>query len=304
VRNWKIIAWNGVRFAVPGDWEPARIGRRHLLLESEPGPVMEIKWSAVRGRFSARGQLRALSRQVKRKGAVFQATALPAKWRPHVSGFEVEGFQWEAGAQRAVGVLLYCPDCRTASLVQFLESAGTQRTAGDAVRVLASFRDHRGDGRLAWALYDITALLPREFALERCRFEAGRFVLDFRGHHRRLTLYRWAPAEVLLENRTLADFAQTIAGEMKVGFQPLTVAGHPAIEGRDPLPAGMGGRIGMRLGMSWFRRLRVWRVAERNRILGVRLEGRRPIDDSEMQRVSGGYGLAEEKALGGDADPA
>jgi hypothetical protein len=304
VRDWKTIAWNGVHFAVPADWEPARIGRRHLVLESDPGPVMEIKWSAVRGRFSARRQLRALSRQVKRQGAAFQATAVPEKWRPYVSGFEAEGFQWEAGAQRAVGVLLYCPECRTASLMQFLESAGAHRSARDAVRVLASFRDHRGDGRLAWALYDITALLPREFALERCRFEAGRFVLDFRGHHRQLTLYRWAPAEVLLENRTLADFAQTIAGKAKVGFQPLTAAGHPAVEVRDPLPAGMGGRIGMRLGMSRFRRLRVWRVAERNRILGVRLEGRRPIDDAEMQRVSGGYGLAEEKALDGDADPA
>jgi hypothetical protein len=56
--------------------------------------------------------------------------------------------------------------------------------------------------------------------------------------------------------------------------------------------------------MSRFRRLRVWRVAGRNRILGVRLEGRRPIDDPDMQRVSDGYGLAEEKALGADTDPA
>jgi hypothetical protein len=59
----------------------------------------------------------------------------------------------------------------------------------------------------------------------------------------------------------------------------------------------------MRLGMSWFRRMRLWRVAERNRILGVRLEGRRPIDDADMDDVSSGYGLAGEKALGTDADP-
>jgi hypothetical protein len=47
----------------------------------------------------------------------------------------------------------------------------------------------------------------------------------------------------------------------------------------------------------------MWRVTERNRILGVRLEGRRPVADPEMRLVCDGYGMADEKPPGSDADP-
>jgi hypothetical protein len=301
--EWKAIAWNGVRFEVPGNWEPARVGRRHLLLEAEPGPVMEIKWAQAKGRFSGRRRLRALAGQVARKGATFRKTSLSKNWRAVAERFEAEGFQWDAGVERAQGVLLYCPVCRTVSLIQFLERPKGGIISREAARVLASFRDHRSDDRVAWALYDIAALLPRHFVLERHRFEAGRFVLEFKGRGRRLTLYRWAPAEVLLQDRSLADFAGTIAGEANLAFRPVASAAHPAVEGGDMPPSGRRGNWRMRLGMAWFRRLRLWHVPARNRILGVRLEGRRPIEQSEMQTVSEGYGMAGEKPFGLDADP-
>lgn len=302
-RNWKTIAWNGVRFAVPDDWDPARIGRRHLLLESEPGPVMEIKWAAVKGRFSGRRQLRKVYRHVGRNGGVFQETALSEKWRAAAPGFEVQGFLWDAGSERAEGVLLYCPSCHTASMIQFLERPGASVIAPHAAQVLASFRDHRSDGRVAWALYDMVAFLPDHFVLARHQFQTGRFVLEFNGRGRRLTLYRWAPAEVLLQNRNLADFAQAVAGGQSLSFRPSTTRGHPAVDGGDALPVGPGGRLQARLGMARFRRLRLWHVAGLNRILGVRLEARRPIEDPEIQAVSDGYGMADERPLGTSAEP-
>jgi hypothetical protein len=295
--GWKTIAWNGVRFEVPGDWEPARVGRRHLLLAAEPGPAMEIKWAAVKGRFSGPRQLRALGGRVGRQGAVFRETALPEPWRAAVTGFDARGFQWDAGSERARGALLYCPVCRTASLIQFLERPAAEIALGLAARILASFRDHRSDDRVAWALYDTVALLPRRFVLERQRFEAGRFVVGFKGPARRLTLYRWAPADMLLQGRGLADFARAAAGDAAtpLTFRPSANGAHDAVEAADPPPAGPAGRLRLRLGMAWFRRLHLWHVVARNRILGVRLEGRRPIDASEMQTVSAGYGMADEE---------
>jgi len=222
---------------------------------------------------------------------MFRETALAAQWRPCVAGFDSTGFQWDAGAERAAGILLYCPICRTASMIQFLERPGADIAI--AARVLASFRDHRSDGRIAWALYDVAANLPDRFILDRCRFEAGRFVLEFKGPGRRLTLYRWAPADVLLQNQGLAEFAQTAAGGNGLVFRSSTVDGHPAVDGTDPMPAGCAGRWRARLGLARFRRLRLWRMAGRNRILGVRLESLRPIEDPEMQVVSDTYGMAD-----------
>jgi hypothetical protein len=295
--GWKTIAWNGVHFEIPGDWEPARVGRRHLLLAAEPGPAMEIKWAAVKGRFSGPRQLRALGGRVGRQGVVFRETAMPEPWRAATRGFDARGFQWDAGSERARGSLLYCPVCRTASLIQFLERPAAEIALGDAARILASFRDHRSDDRVAWALYDTVALLPRRFALERHRFEAGRFVVGFKGPGRRLTIYRWAPADMLLQGLSLADFARAAAGDAAapLTFRPTANGAHAAVEAADPPPAGPVGRLRLRLGMAWFRRLHLWHVAARNRILGVRLEGRRPIDGSEMQTVSAGYGMADEE---------
>jgi hypothetical protein len=299
VKKWKTIAWSGVRFAVPDDWDPARIGRRHLLLASELGPVMEIKWAAVKGRFSGRRQLREVARHVGRSGGVFQETAVSEKWRKAAAGFDAQGFQWDSGCERAQGILLYCPTCRTASMIQFLERSGASVIPPPAARVLTSFRDHRRDGRVAWALYDMAACLPDHFVLARYQFEAGRFVLEFNGRGRRLSLYRWAPAEALLQNRNLADFAQAVAGGQSLFFRPAATRGHSAVDGGD----GPRGRWQARLGLASFRRLRLWHVAGRNRIFGVRLEGRRPIEDQEMQAVSDGYGMAEERPAGIAAEP-
>jgi hypothetical protein len=234
---------------------------------------------------------------------VFQPAALPETWRVPVAGFEALGFRWDAGNERAAGVLLYCRACHTASMIQFLERPGAGRSDATAVRILTSFRDHRSDGRIAWTLYDIAARLPDHFLLGRHRFETGRFVLEFNGRGRRLTLYRWAPAEVLLHHRSLSDFALMVAGGKGLSFRSSTTRGHPGVDGADLLPAGTGGRLRMRLGMAWFRRLRLWRDTAHNRILGVRLEGRRPIEDAEMLAVSDGYGMADERPLGTAADP-
>lgn len=265
---------------------------------------MEVKWAAVRGRFSGNHHLRKLARQVGRNGGVFRETALPAQWRTSTAGFEAEGFQWDAGAERGAGVLLHCPTCRTASMIQFLERPGADPIPPIAARVLASFRDHRRDGRIAWALYDVAANLPERFVFDRCRFEAGRFVLEFNGPGQRLILYRWAPAEVLLQDRDLTDFARTDAGGHGMVFRAPAADGHPVVDGADPMPVGGGGRWRARLGWGHFRRLRLWTVAGRNRILGVRLESRRPIEDPEMQALSDAYGMADERPCGtADADP-
>ena len=51
--SWKKLAWNGIHFNTPDQWEVAQIGTRHLILEDETGPVMEIKWGLVKGTFSS-----------------------------------------------------------------------------------------------------------------------------------------------------------------------------------------------------------------------------------------------------------
>ena len=292
--DWKLLAWDGVRFAVPVDWVPARIGSRHIMLESETGPVMEIKWGPVRGRFSFRRHLRRIARQVGRQAGIFQERPLSAEWRRALGSVEASGFGWSGKGQGAIGALVFCSVCRTASLFQFFHCNGAAQIEERAAGVLASYRDHRDDGRTLWALYDISAILPDHFRRERHCFEAGRFVLEFRARRCRLTLYRWAPAAVLLKDRDLKAFAEAAAGGMGIEFRPLDVAGYAGVEGVDPWPTGTAGRFRAMMRMAWFRGVRVWHVERRNRILGIRLEARQPIGSDELRAVCNGYGMDDE----------
>jgi len=300
--NGKEIAWNGIRFVVPTAWEPGRIGPRHLVIESDAGPAMEIKWGPVKGRFSRRAHLRRLSKLTLARGAALREWVLPQDWKLALTRFECTGFAWEAGSEAAVGAILHCPACRTASVVQFFQPNGRSGAAGQAVAVLASLRDHRDDGRVAWAIYDIRALLPSGFALVRHRFEAGRFFLEFRANRRTIGLFRWAPAAVLLRDRDLSRFAETVAGLDGMEFRAAAVAGEPAVEGRERTD-GCARRLAASLGLRPVRAARIWHVPARNRILGIVVEGRFAIDPAVMETVQGGYGLAEENRPPGAHQP-
>ena len=300
----KEIAWNGIRFVVPAAWEPGRIGPRHLVIESESGPAMEIKWGPVKGRFSRRAHIRRLSKLTLARGATLREWAPLQDWKQALTRFECAGFAWEAGGEAAVGAILHCPACRTASVIQFFQPPGRSGAAGQAVAVLASLRDHRDDGRVAWAVYDIFALLPNGFALVRHRFEAGRFFLEFRDRRRSISLFRWAPAAVLLRDRDLSRFAATAAGFDGMEFQATAVAvdDQPEVEGRERT-AGVARRLASSLGLGLVRTARIWHVPTRNRILGIVVEGRFAIDPAVMETVRGGYGLAEENRPSGTHYP-
>jgi hypothetical protein len=301
--GWKSVAWGGVQFAVPQNWEPGRIGARHLLFESDTGPAMEIKWGPSGRRFSSRRYLRRLARQVGRAGATFRERALPVAEGRFQRPFEGLGFEWQGKEGGALGALLFCPVCRTVSLVQFFRRGPAAEGDQPAARVIDSFQDHRSDGRCAWALYDIRAVVPVHFRLVGHRFDAGRFVLKFSGRRRGLTLYRWAPAGVLLKDRDLAAFAAASAGGAGMDLRPRAGAGRSEVQGVDPCPVGLVDRLRAMLRRPRFRGIRVWCVEGRNRILGVRLEAPQPVTAAELSELCRAYGMDDETENQTGLDP-
>jgi hypothetical protein len=285
--DWREIAWNGIRFETPAEWLPARIGRRHLLLEDSQGPAMEIRWEPVRGRFSHAAQLKRMNAGGRRSKVQVAAADLSAAWAAALKPFEASGFSWEGGSLTGRGAILYCPACRQASLLQFFQREPATRQT-DAARVLASFRDHPSGNWGRWALFDLRAQIPLDFQLQRHGFVAGRFELGFKTGGLRLWLYRWAPAATLLEKADLADFAQ-----QRIGFPggaPVRSrwAGGACVEWSDIPSSGKWwwARVKAKYPCRW---LRLWHLEEKNRILGVRCEGSRPADPDLVDRVCSTY---------------
>jgi hypothetical protein len=289
---WKTLAWNGITLRVPCGWDPARVGARHLLLESPGGPAMEIKWGPVRGRFSHRVHLKRIGRQLPggKAGAACE-WPLPDDWKPALARFDSLGFRWRGAGICAEGAILHCPACRTATLVQFFQPPGAgaaPAAAAPAAGILASLRDHRQDDRVDFAVFDLRLQVPGRYALRGQRFDAGRFRLDFADARNRLSYFRWAPAQALLGGGTLEEFARR-QGFAELEFSPFAEAGRAGIEGREPGAGGVSARLMAFLGTRPACRARLWPAENRNRILGVRVTGRREIPLALLEELCAGY---------------
>jgi hypothetical protein len=287
--NWKRIAWNGIQFKAPADWEASKIDSHHLILERGMEPVMEIKWGTVKGRFSHKTHLKRLvsSHSKKLKGRIAE-WFLPPPWEKALAGFETRGFLWQADKTSGRGAILYCRACHNATLIQFIgeSSAGYEKVL---LTILKSFRDHRQDSRILWSIFDIRVRLPEQFKLLRYRFEAGKYELAFNDGVQKIFIQRWAPAAAILDGRDLNWFRMTIP-ELATGNAPPPTVDHSNAIEWNISPAGKWRRMLCRLkaGPSYFW-FRLWHLEDKNRILSVRAESKYPLDFQLLNRICAVY---------------
>ncbi|MBI9077602.1 MAG: hypothetical protein JEZ02_19520 [Desulfatibacillum sp.] len=273
-KNWAQVAWNHVRFLCPKSWQPVEVGQRYLVLEDRDGPVMEVKWGPVKGHFSHEAQLKNLASMHKKKlSRTLEPCPLPDRWGRHLGDFDASGFSWQGSDTGAKGVLIHCPQCGRATILQFFKDGAVP------ARVLESFRDHVDDGLVPWSLFDIKALVPGRFELVSHAFLAGKFSLSFVGESRKLYLYRYSPASVLLTRNGLAGFARATFPEWEEEPFTSSYLGCEAVGYfRAPGPGfkGLMARMSPKPSCTM---ARVWHMEEQNRILAVILEGKAPDPD-------------------------
>lgn len=285
----KEIAWNRIRLCVPFDWEIGLLGERQLAFQEGTKAVLELKWQTVQGRFSHRTHLRRLSAQHKRKlKKPIEIHPLPKAWENVLNEFQTTGFTWHSGDISGRGGILYCPVCRTATLIQFFSHAG-KRSDHLPVKILQTYEDHRQDGVTDWRVFDICARLPERFRLTGHRFYPGKYVLAFSDKKHRIQLLRWAPASILLRHRTLSQFAGEWAGDPEKGFSERTVNGCSGVEWKTPASANFNRRRLRLTTGPLFQLIRLWHLERQNRILGVAIDGRAAIEPELAADVCGMY---------------
>ena len=272
----KVFAWAGLRFCLPSGWETGQLEKDHGWLESDFKPVMEFKTAPVRGRFSFRRHLKQLE---KASSLQLRRIDMPAPWRSHLSGYHARAFTWQGPRLGGDGLLIYCPACRRATLLQFYRNGGA--VADAVVPVLASFRDHGTAPRPSVAVYDFQATVPAALALKRFRFDSGRFELVFGDRRRQLTLWRWSPADAALRryDDSLPDFARRNGLPAEADLAAPSRTMHQGMEWCWPLRPSWRDRMPLRLR----RRLppsafRIWHRPAVNRILAVRADGQMDYD--------------------------
>nr|MBL0714029.1 hypothetical protein [Desulfobacterales bacterium] len=126
------------------------------------------------------------------------------------------------------------------------------------------------------AVYDIQVTLPGELPLERFRFDSGRFELVFGDRRKRLTLWRWSPADIALRHHdgALLNFARKSGLPLTPGLAAVPRPVPQGLEWRWPVKRSRF----IRLPRRRKRRLppgifRIWHRTVENRILAARGDG-------------------------------
>ena len=290
------VAWNGVRLTVARGWELCRIGERYLQFEDDDGPVLELKWQPFKGRAAQDRHLRRLAGgRARRQGVDFAVVPLPRAWSAAVAGFHARCFTWKGPSTMGKGLVLQCDTCRTVHLIQFLRQDIVQRE-DLCSEILRSFRDHPSQsvsGWTKWSVYGIKAEIPDDFRLQRYTFNPGALELTFQGAHgTTLTLYRWGPASVLLNDQSLDRFVtHRLAWARFITHRVGSPDGDMLLI-QAPLFTGGGAkwirRLGRRPLYGWL--FAAWDEA-RNRIVAVSALGRRPLPHELLQTISDRYEL-------------
>ncbi|MFC1817369.1 hypothetical protein ACFL0M_15885 [Thermodesulfobacteriota bacterium] len=288
---WEEIAWNGIRFLAPPDWEIGQIGNQYLMLEQASAPILEMKWGHIRGTFSHRTYFQRLAvLQKGQPGNTFSEYTLPGNWEKALGSYEAIGFSWRGETIGGKGLILYCPTCMNATLIQFYQNDNA-KTDTIPQHLLATFQDHRPDDQMRWSVFDIRATMPANLKIVRYRFEAGQFELAFASKAHTIFLTRWGPASILLADRNLDRFAESVLHLPATKLVTTLTPGKQAVvEWINPAtPNSLTQWLGRMKIKPSLQRLRLWHLTGKNRILGVRAEGKRPIDLQFFENICAGF---------------
>jgi hypothetical protein len=102
-------------------------------------------------------------------------------------------------------------------------------------------------------------------------------------------LHRWAPATALLGGRDLHAFSRTIPEFAEGHPQPTAINACEAVEWSISPGSGWRRKISrfkLTPSFFWFR---MWRLEKQNRILGVRAEGKGPVDIHLLNQICERY---------------
>ena len=285
----KPFAWAGVTMTIPAAWETGQLGGGYALLEHAFRPVLEIKTAVIKGRFSFRRHLNQLARIGGQKTApALELGDPPSQWPEFPPDARVKTFQWQGRHISAEGLLYHCRHCQRATLIQFYDQGR------EAIHlVLPTFRDHANQDGPTVAVYDIQAALPHTFGLTRFRFDTGYFEICFRHAKETMRLWRWSPADIILE-RTDGDlelFAGT-NGLFPPGATCRSFAGGLEWQWQNNASRRWRDRL-FPTSRSPRHALRIWHRRSANRLLAVGAENLENADT--FDRICRSYGIISEK---------
>ena len=196
------FAWDGLSFSVPADWNLALYSYRNRVvsvrMEDDEAVRLELDWTRPPRPVEASEvsrRLEKLSEPIRRSAAATEELrGLPPGWGAFLYTIP-DGRRFIAAFHLAAGGRLFC-----FFRLHFDAEGGRKVPERVFARLVSSFRVHE-QGLVPWKFYDVSFRLPREFRLRSTSLMAGRKGLVFEWRLRRLHLWFFSFADMLLAGR-------------------------------------------------------------------------------------------------------
>lgn len=247
------VSWQGVRLAVPADWELGRVdgdgSSGYARLDDANMVRAEVEWRAAPARGARRPVADLVDRyieQLEKKAGKsdlefsVQRQAKFLKDKRWLEGSEYETFIWEAD-YRAYNLARACPECHRIILLRVLTKVGDNAEAL-VNRIMPTLEDHPHEdhgGRTLWSLYGMRFLSPAGYDLTEHELKSGHIRLTFEKDRGRqiVRVHRLSMAQMLLKERTLQEWFPSFFHKDLKDFRSTVSAD----------PAGLRGHEGIRV---------------------------------------------------------
>ncbi len=277
----RFLAWNGVRLSIAASWEPRVAGPRHLILEEDFQPLLQLRWYKASDGSSreSMGLAAALAKQGETAG---MQSDWSTPWRQLESMFQVHAFAAGKDGTPSGGAFS-CPQCHTIFHFQlFPDKLIVGRAIAESLATL-SCHDHDDD---LWRIQDFSLSLPPGFDLVDYSFAAGLTRLSFRAGKLHLAAARLAPADERLKHQSLAGILLAQAG---VDGLQIRAEDDPNTCEAFRIPHFFN-RLVLRLrGDRPFVQARICHDPACNRLLSLILSGTRPLPAGLLEEIAEHY---------------
>lgn len=276
--------WNGLQFTLPEGCEDIVSGARHLLIEKDFLPVMEIRWELPEGKKST-ASVKSVVRQLKKSSPDnFRETTPPQYIAEFARKKAVYSLQTD-GAGDEISLIWQCTTCRTLILCRVYSQRAVSRN--DIATTLQSISCHQqNDTPALWSVQDFRLHIPTGYHLDSYSFQAGLTRLLFKDKIARILFCRMAPASDRLADMSLERLLCSLHDRLSIDNIEVCTENTANVSTSPSLMA----QILLRLKrQKAFCRGMIRHDQASNRILALITESNRPIEQEFIQAIFSQY---------------
>ena len=201
------FAWDGVSFRVPKDWNLSSYNYLgsvvNVTMEDDVAVRLELEWM----RFDRTLDLERIQERYVRASEKLQATAVTTLRLTEVPNDWMAYLYTMADKRRLIVAFHVGGTGRFFCFLRLHGEEAGEKSLRNALQLLISTLRTHVDGLIPWQVYDVAFVLPREFRLVSTTFKAGRKQMIYGWRLRRLYLWYFSLADVLLKDKRPEEWA-------------------------------------------------------------------------------------------------